>query len=261
MPCSSNLLNKSKPEGASMIYQKSDFDQIIEKIKKPFPESKRTEFEDLLNKYATAFLQGFGAEGNDSPSEVVKQLKSIEKSAKALIGLTKLPDGSSAVVRLRHQAARYQEIRVIRQSSTSSGQHEEHITPSDYLSVELAIKAIKNIELYALAALADEKKKVGVDKKRHKGRKALQIFVNDLAGLWPNIFDEPPGTSVNPITHKAGGPFIRFTLACYEPLRNEYAMLPELDEQKVRYYYRESDVAKLKQNVKTSLEKSDLKKM
>jgi hypothetical protein len=240
-----------------MIYEKSDFDQILKKIGKPFPVIKRASFEERLDECAIAFLQGFGAEKADSPSAIVKRLDNIETTAKRLVSLTKSPEGSSAVLRLRRRATFYQKIRVTTQSLTSTGQLEERIRPSDFPNVELAIKAVESLVLYARSALADERKKVKTDKKRHKGKKALRNFVNDLAGLWSDMFDELPGASVDPRTGDSGGPFIRFIMACYAPLREEWTGLPELNEKKAHYHYRNSDVAKLKMREKMSVAKSD----
>ncbi|MDT8383924.1 MAG: hypothetical protein RRB22_05875 [Gammaproteobacteria bacterium] len=234
-----------------IYYEKSDIDMILEKIGKPFPVTKRASFEERLDDCAGAFLQAFGAEKVDSPSVIVSSLGKIEKAAEKLVSLTKSPEGSSAVHRLRRRAAYYQKIRVTTQSLTTSGQLEEHIRPSEFHNVDQAIKAVKDLELYARTALADEKKKIKVDKKRNKGQAARQTFVDDLAGLWSDMFDELPGTSTDSETgNKVSGPFVRFTLACYAPLLREQPTLPELKENSVRHHFRKSGVAKLKRLIK-----------
>lgn len=243
-----------------MNYEKSDFNLILKDIGESFSATKRTSFEERLDECATSFLQGFGAEKSDSPSVIIKRLKNIEKNANRLISLTKSPEGSSAVVRLRRRAKYYQEIRVTTQSLTSSDMPEENIRPSDFSNIDSAIKAIKDLELYARTALADERKKVQVDEKRHKGRVARQTFVNDLAGLWLDMFGVMPGASINPKTGDSGGPFIRFIMACYVPLHRGWPTLPELDEEKARYHYRKSSTAVLKRCGNSNMAKSDLKK-
>ncbi len=240
-----------------MIYEESEFDTILKKVGKPLPENKsRSDFEERLNDCAMFFLQNYGAEKADAPSVIRDRLKKIENKSKQLIDLTKGLESSSAVVRLRRQAAKYQKIRVTRKSLTPSGQLEEQIMPSDFSNVDEIIKGLKDLELYARVAAADENKKVGQGKKRHTGKVARQTFVNDLAGLWSDMFDELPGSSINPHTGEPGGPFIRFIMACYELLRNEWPMLPELDENAARYHSRKSGEAKLKRLVKSDMAKS-----
>ncbi len=153
-------------------------------------------------------------------------------------------------MRLNRSAARYKKICVTSQTQSSNGQLETITRSNDFTDVVTVIKAIKHLELYAHAALTDENKKVSPDKKRHKGQKARQHFVNDLAGLWSDIFNELPGASRNPDTGDIGGPFIRFILACHEPLRNEFPMLPKLNETSALHHYRASATAKIKRLVK-----------
>lgn len=59
------------------------------------------------------------------------------------------------------------------------------------------------------------------DKARHQGEPALKKFVYALADLWCDFAESPPGVSLHTST---GGPFMRFVLACHEPLHRQEAL-------------------------------------
>lgn len=248
-------------KGRDVWYEKSDFEQILKVTRKCLPKERRTLFAERLEGYATAFLQDFAFEHRDPPHAVVKRLNNIATQARKLVRLAKLPQGASARMRLQGAANYYQSMSVRTSSPNSKGGREKHIKPCQFPTVETAIKAIESLGLYAgLAATREHRKiKTKADKKRHQGQAARRKFINDLAGLWSDMFEELPGTSVNPETRKPDGPFIRFVMACYAPLRREWATLPELNEHAVRAHYRRTAAARIKRYVKQTMAKSNSK--
>lgn len=239
-----------------MWYEDSDFEQILKVAGKCLLVEGRTQLAERIEEIATAFLQDFGLEKRDPPHAVAKRLGTIASQADKLVRLTKLTDGASATMRLRRAAAYYQRIRVRTSSLDSKGESEEHIEPSGFPTVETAIKAVESLALYARYAFTDERRKVKTDKKRHQGQAARQTFINNLAGLWSDMFDELPGASVNPATQKPGGPFIRFVMASYAPLRRQFPTLPALKENAARAHYRRTAEARLKRYVRQTMAES-----
>lgn len=250
-------------KGRDVWYEDSDFKQILEATGKQLQDDQRGPFKDRLEETATTFLQEFGFEKRDPPGDVTKRLETIASKAKALVQLTKLPQGASARTRLHAQATRYRSIRVRTHSLNAKGETEEHIGPSQFPTVEEAIKAVEALALYARQAAASEsrKKKPKTDKKRNTGNAARQKFINDLAGLWSDTFNELPGGSVRSDTQKDNGPFIRFAQACHAPLQQQFPTLPVLSENAARAHYRKTGEARLKRYAKRIMERSDQKKI
>lgn len=233
-------------KGRGVWYEKSDFEQILKATGKQLRDDQRESFLERLEEIATAFLQDYGIQKRDPPHAVAKRLDTIASVAEKLVRLIKSTDGVSAKARLHAQAMFYRRMRVRTRFLNAKGEPEEHIEPSQFPTVEDAIRTIESLRLYATQAAARERPKVKTDKKRYQGNKARQTFVNNLAGLWAEVFEELPGASVNPTTGKPGGPFIRFLVACYMPLRREFPTLPELDEMAARAHYRRTAEARLK---------------
>ena len=155
-------------------------------------------------------------------------------------------------MRLYAQAEFYRRnIRVGAISLNSNGETEEqHIEPTRYTTIDDVCSVIESIELYAKQAIKIERAKVRpiTDKARNMGKAALQTWINDLAGLWFDIFGVPPGTSVNQETQSPGGPFIRFVMACYAPLVRNTQTLPKLTASAVRAHFRKTERARLKRS-------------
>lgn len=156
-------------------------------------------------------------------------------------------------------------MRVRTLSLNAKGEPEEHIEPSQFPTVEDAIKTVESLRLYAKQAADRERPKVKTDKKRYQGHAARQTFVNDLVGLWAEVFDELPGGSIKSDTQKENGPFVSFVLACHAPLERQFPKqkgkkgkgLDELNENAVRAHFRKSGVAKLKRYVNQTMAESD----
>ncbi len=244
-------LNKIETkEGAYVIYTETDFAEILTEVGKQLPTEKQGEFKERLEECAIMFLQNYGSEKRAPPSAIAKQLKAIGNTAKKLTKLTKAADGAR---RQLHQAAlRYQTMSVTTTFVNENRHIENKIEKSSYPSVEDATKAVKVIELYANIAYDNVQKKIklNTDRMRNKGHASRQQFVNDVAGIYSDMFGELPGASLNPETGRPGGPFIRFLIACYTPLHREFPTLPKLSEPAALTHYRRSAIAKLKRKFK-----------
>lgn len=244
--------------GIPVIYDKTDFEKIWDAVGKGLPKDE-SYCAERIETYGRAFLQNFADEKREPPHAIVKRLAAIGKKAEDLAELTKLPRGASALVRLHQSSARYRKMVVTTQIARNADGHvTEHERASTFLEIEAILKAVKDLTLYAKVALAEERKRIKSDPKRHAGHVARQIFVNDLAGLWVDMFDELPGSSI--VRGKEDGPFIRFVLACYEPLHRQSQAIPKLKAAAARAHYRNSGIARLKRYVDQDMVKSNLKK-
>lgn len=222
----------------------TDFADILKATGKQLPSRGQKKLKEQLNKCAIVFLQDYGAEKRDPPSTVKKRLDDIASAADKIIKLTKIRDGASARVRLNQAAENYQTIRVRTSRINKMGEREEYADPSPYPTVVTAIKAVEALWHYAKYASSDERRKITTTRNRNKGNVARKKFINALAAAWPNTPRQSPGTSVNPETGEVGGPFVRFVMACYKPLRREFPGLPALNETAIRNDLRRSKPVK-----------------
>lgn len=228
-----------------MWYEDSDIEQILAAAGRGLQDNQRGPFVERLEDSAASFLQNFGFEKRDPPSAVTKRLDNIAAQSKRLVQLMKLPQAAAARTRLHAQATHYRGITV---RTISPDESVERIRPSQFPSIEEAVKAVESLALYARDAAARERRqqKPEADKNRNKGNAARQMFFNDLAGIWVDTFNEMPGGSIRTDTKSNNGPFIRFAFACYEPLQRQFTSLPVLDENAARGHYRKTAEARLK---------------
>ncbi len=213
-----------------MVYEKADFEHILKATGKRLLKNKRSKFEKQLENAATAFLQDCCFEKKDPPHKIAKKLNAISNTAKKLTQLI----GTSYDVQTRLNVA------ALRSKRTK---------PYDAPSIiQAAIKSVEALAPFAHAARTDalRKLKPNTDRKRHKGKVSRQRFVENLAGIWFEAFGNLPVSSVNPNTLRAGGPFIRFVIACHTPLRRTLPGLPKLGVEAARAYYRRTAEARLK---------------
>ncbi len=240
-----------------VFYETTDFRQIEKCIGRDLSENHK----EQLEVYASAFLQDYASEKRTPTHAVVDRLDRIEAAAKKLLQLTRLPHGASAQALLRRTSTRYLNIRVVTTTLDSAGKTGEKYRPSEFSDVTKAIKGVKDLEVYARVAAEDERKKLksNNDRKRHGGNRARQTFVNNLAGLWSEMFCKLPGASIDPVTGDAFGPFIAFVLECYRPLRRDWPTLPDMTANAARTHYRNTGEAKLKRWAKSDMGKSGKK--
>lgn len=220
-----------------MVYEKADFEHILKATGKRLSKNEWSKFEEQLENAATAYLRGYRFEKKDPPHKIAKKLNTISNTAKKLTQLI----GTSYDVRTRLNIAALRSKRD---------------KPCDAPSIiQAAIKSVEALALYANAAHTDELRKLKpkTDRNRNKGHVSRQRFVNDLAGIWSEAFGKLPGSSVNPNTTnttRAGGPFIRFLVACHTPLCRTLPGLPKLDVEAARAHYRRTAEANLKRYLK-----------
>lgn len=228
-----------------MWYENSDIEQILTATGRGLQDDQRRQFVERLEESASSFLRDFGFEKRAPPSAVTKRLDNIAAQSKKLMQLMKLPEAAAALTRLDAQATYYRSIAVRTISPDGSV---EGIRPSEFPSIGEAVKAVESLALYARNAADRErgKQKPGTDKNRYKGNVARQTFINDLAGIWVDTFGEMPGGSIKTDAKSNNGPFIRFVLACYTPLQQQFTTLPVLDENAARGHYRKTAEARLK---------------
>lgn len=88
----------------------------------------------------------------------------------------------------------------------------------------------------AVEAAQQERLKVEKNKASRLGRSgpvARTVFVKELAHLWWDAKGTIAGASVDPYSGKIGGPFVRFALACHQPLETRFS-LKEMKGEAVR---------------------------
>ncbi len=217
-----------------MVYEKADFEHILKATGKRLLKNKRSKFEEQLENAAIDFLQCCCSDRKDPPHKIVKKLNAISKTAKKLSQL--IGTSYDLRTRLNFAALLFKAAK-----------------PCDVPGIiQAAITSVETLALYADAAHADalRKLKPNTDRKRNNGRVSRQRFVNNLAGVWCEAFGELPGSSVNPHTLEAGGPFIRFLVACHTPLCRTLTELPKLGVEAARAHYRRTAEARLKRYLK-----------
>lgn len=85
----------------------------------------------------------------------------------------------------------------------------------------------------AVEAAQQERLKVEENKASGKGRDGpvpRTVFIQNLAHLWWDAKGTIAGASTDPYTGKIGGPFIRFALACHQPLETRFSLREMIGE-------------------------------
>jgi hypothetical protein len=154
------------------------------------------------------------------PSKAVKQFEAIEKTA---LRLLKLIESQKPITwALRWSAERHGE-RIggypdfPPEPFTIDGE-----TALSYRGEDKLHQTVENIKLLSAWAVEQKYKanrRVNPRPARYGGDVAMRQLISNLAGLWKDACQRPPGASTSQWTGEIGGPFVRFVQAFLEVLR------------------------------------------
>ena len=181
------------------LYGPNEIDDILDAGKLQLGKKRKAEFVVRLEVSAADYVGEALLQKKGPPYAIAKQLATVRRQAAGLFKMLTESDGPVLQGRLHKVARRYPDIDA---------------------SVENAIWHLKVIERFADDAEKIERSKVEPGKARHHGDKAFHKFFKKLIDLWRDMSGCSPGASVNPRSdgEPSGGPFVRFVLACHEPL-------------------------------------------
>ncbi len=200
------------------FFSSSEIDRIIEAAGERPTRQLRQRLTFKLNVATVIFLGEFLA-SDFSSSDMARKLKDVEGTSKRLL------DTLSDVEIQRT---------LRREAILQRGNKDKVYAVFESLGqlATLVPKVREDLrELRTLSSQARERKQMEASedreyKPRHEGKIALQWLINDLAGVWSEIFGRDIGTSFNPVSGKAGGPLIRFITTCLQVIAEQFA--PEI---------------------------------
>ncbi len=201
------------------FFSSSEIDRIIKAAGERPTRQLRQRLTFKLNVATANFLGEFLA-SDFSSSDMAKKLKDVESTSKRL--LDTLSDMEiqrtlrrEAILQRGNKDKVYAAFESLGQLATLVSKVREDLR-----------------ELRTLSSQARERKQMEARedreyKPRHEGKIALQGLINDLAEeVWSKIFGRDIGTSVDPVSGKAGGPLIRFITTCLQVIAEQFA--PEI---------------------------------
>ncbi len=205
------------------------------------------ELESRLERCAAAFLAERRLQQQTAPSEIAKRLRAFTGRK-----------WRSALTRYGHEK---ELMYALRRGALRAGEKDAKLAVSEAIASQDSGRLARQAEIERVAirhriqSLRKMREKEGKKPAPHRGDVALDAFIADLIGIWMNFFAQIPGTSlgsIGPQAGKARGPFLRFVVACYDPLRDHDGNLPNLTMDAVRDHFRRTNLSWLKSRLNCS---------